>query len=118
MADVTAWTLLPPSAIIYLFMDIARLNECLRALSDPTRRRVVELLAGGARRAGDLAGATGVTAPVMSKHLRVLLASGLVDDERSVTDARVRLFFLRREVLEQVAGWFDEIARTGPSPPA
>ncbi len=43
------------------------------------------------RRAGDLADAVGVAAPTMSKHLRVLLAAGIVADERGARDARVRV---------------------------
>lgn len=45
----------------------------------------------------------------MSRHLRILLAAGLVDDERSVTDARVRLFFLRREILAETSDWVQRV---------
>jgi DNA-binding transcriptional ArsR family regulator len=75
------------------------------ALADPTRRGVVELLRDGPRRAGDLAMVTQVSPPVMSRHLRVLLNAGLVDDERSPTDARVRLFFLRKESIATLQSW-------------
>lgn len=78
------------------------------ALADPTRRRVVELLSVGPRRAGELADASHVSAPVMSRHLRVLLESGVVDDERSPADARVRLFFLKRESLAALQAWLDQ----------
>ncbi len=44
----------------------------------------------------------------MSRHLRVLLAAGIVDDERSPVDARVRLFFLRRETIEALQTWLDD----------
>lgn len=87
-----------------------QIDEYLAAIADPTRRRVVELLGTGALRAGELAGAVGVTPPVMSRHLRTLLSAGVVDDERSVTDARVRLFFLRRDVLAEVERWAREAA--------
>lgn len=85
--------------------DEAVIDECLRALSDPVRRRIVEVLTTGTRRAGELATLVGVPPSSMSKHLRVLLQSGLVDDERSVVDARVRLFFLQREPLHALADW-------------
>jgi DNA-binding transcriptional ArsR family regulator len=81
----------------------------LRTLADPTRRQVVELLGEGARRAGELAQLAGVSAPVMSRHLKVLLAGGLVDDERSVMDARVRLFFLRRDRLGRLREWLEDL---------
>jgi DNA-binding transcriptional ArsR family regulator len=80
-------------------------DRLFRALGDPTRRSVVELLRDGPRRAGDLATVAQVSPPVMSRHLRILLNAGLVDDERSPTDARVRLFFLRKESLATLQAW-------------
>lgn len=94
--------------------EVVGLSECFHLLADPTRRRVVELLATGARRAGELAAEVGVSPPVISRHLRLLLQAGIVDDERSVTDARVRLFFLRREQLEPARSWLEEISATSP----
>jgi DNA-binding MarR family transcriptional regulator len=44
----------------------------------------------------------------MSRHLRLLLESGMVDDERSPADARVRLFFLNRESLVALQAWLDQ----------
>ena len=54
--------------------DARRRRRTLAALADPVRRRSVELLAERPRRAGELAEALGVSAPVMSRHLRVLRA--------------------------------------------
>ena len=79
------------------------------ALADPTRRRVVQLLGGGARRAGELADAVGTSAPAMSRHLRVLLRAGLVADERRPEDARLRVFRLRPESMVAVRAWLDQI---------
>lgn len=93
--------------------DVQEVDEVFSLLADPTRRRVVELLSEGARRAGELADSAGVSAPVMSRHLKLLLAGGLVDDERSVTDARVRLFFLRRDRLVTLADWLEEALGPG-----
>ncbi|HLI44298.1 MAG TPA: metalloregulator ArsR/SmtB family transcription factor [Acidimicrobiales bacterium] len=93
-----------------------RLDELLPALADPVRRRAVAALATGARRAGELAAATGVSPAAMSRHLRILLAAGLVDDERSVADARVRLFFLRREPLEELSAWLGAVVAGEPWP--
>ena len=81
----------------------------LQALADPARLRVVETLSQSPRRAGDLAAAAGVPAPTMSKHLRVLLAAGIVADERSPKDARVRVFRLRRESVVAVRAWLDQV---------
>jgi DNA-binding transcriptional ArsR family regulator len=79
------------------------------ALADPTRRRVIEVLGEGARRAGELAEAAGTSAPVMSRHLRILLETGLVDDERVRGDARLRVFRLRREPVLALQAWLDQL---------
>ena len=89
--------------------DGSELAVLLQALGDPARLRVVEMLSRSPRRAGDLAAAAGVPAPTMSKHLRVLLAAGIVTDERSARDARVRVFRLRRESVVAVRSWLDQV---------
>jgi DNA-binding transcriptional ArsR family regulator len=81
----------------------------LHALAEPTRREVVELLSTGPRRAGELAAAVGVTAPAMSKHLRVLLDVGVVVDERPPDDARARVFRLRPESVVALRAWLDQL---------
>jgi DNA-binding transcriptional ArsR family regulator len=79
-------------------------------LGDETRRRVVELLAAaGPQRAGKLAEAMGVSPPTMSRHLRVLLDGGLVEDARAANDARVRMFRLRPEPFSDLRAWLDQV---------
>jgi DNA-binding transcriptional ArsR family regulator len=85
------------------------LTPVLQALADPTRLGVVQLLSDGPRRAGELAQASGLSAPAMSKHLRVLLAAGLVADERVPEDARVRVFRLRSESVVALRAWLDQL---------
>jgi len=85
----------------------------LTALADPTRRRVVQLLSGGPRRAGELAAAAGTSAPTMSRHLRVLLRAGIVADERPSDDARTRVFWLRPESITPLRDWLDELQVAG-----
>jgi DNA-binding transcriptional ArsR family regulator len=80
-----------------------------RALADPTRRRVIELLGERERRAGELAEAAGTSAPVMSRHLRILLETGFVADERVPDDARLRVFRLRRESVLALQAWLDQL---------
>jgi len=94
------------------------MDRLFGALGDPTRRAVIELLRDGPRRAGDLADAARVSAPVMSRHLRVLLKSGIVDDERSESDARVRLFFLRKDSLVPAVTWLQDLDLLGARPGA
>jgi DNA-binding transcriptional ArsR family regulator len=85
------------------------LAPVLTALADPTRRRVVQLLREGPRRAGELAAASGTSAPAMSRHLRVLLEAGIVADERRADDARARVFWLRPEAVAPLRDWLDEL---------
>jgi DNA-binding transcriptional ArsR family regulator len=85
------------------------LAPVLGALADPTRLHAVELLSTGPRRAGELAGELGVSAPAMSKHLRVLLKAGIVSDERLPEDARARVFHLRPDSVVAVRAWLDQL---------
>jgi len=85
------------------------LDGTFAALADPTRRRVIDLLRNGPLRAGELASAVDMSPPAMSRHLRVLRASGLVHEEESAEDARVRIYRLRREPFAELHGWLDEV---------
>jgi DNA-binding transcriptional ArsR family regulator len=87
----------------------SELAPVLTALADPTRRRVVQLLSEGPRRAGELATASGTSAPTMSRHLRILLRAGIVADERPSNDARTRVFWLRPEAITALRDWLDEL---------
>ena len=81
--------------------------DAFATLVDPTRRLVVEHLGRRPYRAGELAVLVGTSAPVMSRHLRMLLKAGMIIDERVESDARVRVFRLRREPLTAVQDWLD-----------
>jgi DNA-binding transcriptional ArsR family regulator len=73
----------------------ASVDRTLAALADPHRRRVVDLLRERPHRAGELAEAVGLTPPAMSRHLRALRQSGLVEESHPEFDARVRVYALR-----------------------
>ena len=79
------------------------------ALADPTRRQVVQLLGAAPRRAGELAAAVGMSAPAMSRHLRRLLQAGIVTDERTAKDARLRYFRLRPQSMAALQAWLDQL---------
>jgi len=81
------------------------LDVTLEALADPVRRRSIELLAERPRRAGELASALGVSAPVMSRHLRVLRTAELVAEEHPPFDARVRIYSLRARPMGELKAW-------------
>ncbi|HSK24374.1 MAG TPA: metalloregulator ArsR/SmtB family transcription factor [Egicoccus sp.] len=76
--------------------------ETLQALADPTRRRIVELLAEDDRSAGALAEHFEVSRPAVSRHLRVLREAGLVDVR---PDAQQRIYRLRPEPFDEVVDW-------------
>ena len=84
-----------------------QLDSTLSALADPTRRHVVDLLRERPRRAGELAAAAGTSSPAMSRHLRVLRASGLIEAGLLDEDARARVYRLRPERLRALQTWLD-----------
>lgn len=73
------------------------MNSVFKALADPTRRRVLELLRDGPMTAGDLADHFPVSKPTMSAHFSVLHEAGLVSAEKS---GRLVLYRLKMSVLE------------------
>jgi len=90
-------------------VNYSRIVDVFEALSDSTRRQVVQLLGKRPHRAGELAEAAGMSQPAMSRHLRILLTSGIVEDERVPEDARVRLFKLQPESLVAVQAFLDQL---------
>jgi len=85
------------------------LDRALDALADPTRRGVVKLLRKRPRRAGELASELEMSPPAMSRHLKVLRDSGLVEEEHDGDDARVRVYRLRQEPFRAIRKWLDEV---------
>ena len=90
-------------------MSIPNLDETLLALADPTRRRVVDLLRKKPQRAGDLATALEMSPPRLSRHLRILRKSGLIEDGGVEHDARVILYKLKPEPFETLRDWLQEV---------
>jgi DNA-binding transcriptional ArsR family regulator len=84
------------------------LDVTLAALSDGTRRGVVDLLRKRPRRASDLADALGASKPAMSRHLRVLRDSGLVETS-SKDDARERFYTLRPAPFAELRAWVEDV---------
>lgn len=88
---------------------VRELDDVLAALADPARRRVVDLLTDGPRRAGELADAVEMSGPAMSRHLRVLRGTGLVEVISLDSDARVRVYRLRAEPFTALRAWLDQV---------
>jgi len=76
--------------------------NALEALAEPTRRRIVELLAGGERSAGEIASRFDTSRPGVSRHLRVLREHGLVHVRG---DAQRRLYSLDPTPLAELDAW-------------
>lgn len=83
--------------------------RALQALAEPNRMRIVELLRGGPRTVGEIAEQLGLRQPQASKHLKVLLESGLVE---VTADANRRIYALRREPFRSLDEWFGSFTKT------
>jgi DNA-binding transcriptional ArsR family regulator len=86
----------------------ASLDTTLAALADPHRRRVIDLLRERPHRAGELAHTTGLSFPAMSRHLKTLRQSGLVEEGRDEFDSRVRIYRLRPDAIAALRSWLAE----------
>lgn len=89
-------------------MSSASLDRTLAALADPSRRRVIDLLRERPHRAGELAQAMRLSFPAMSRHLRTLRRSGLVEEAPDEFDARVRIYRLRPDAMSTLKSWLAE----------
>jgi DNA-binding transcriptional ArsR family regulator len=89
----------------------AALDLTLAALADPHRRHVIELLRVQPRPAGELAREVGLAPAAMSRHLRALKESGLVEDSHPAFDARVRVYALRPGPMAELKVWLEETER-------
>lgn len=78
-------------------------GEAFKALADPTRRRILELLRSGDLTAGELAEHFDMTKPSISHHLNALKAAGLVDAERR---GQSIVYSLNTSVLQDLMSWF------------
>jgi len=79
--------------------------QALQAIADPTRRRIVELLAVRERTAGELVAEFDLTAPAISQHLKVLREAGLVN-VRAEGQSRVQM--LNPDGLGDLEGWLEK----------
>ncbi|MGE5553487.1 MAG: autorepressor SdpR family transcription factor [Betaproteobacteria bacterium] len=78
------------------------LNLTFKALSDPTRREILRLLARGDLTAGEIADRFTITKPSISHHLSLLRQAGLVLDERRGQNI---VYSLNTTVFQDVLGW-------------
>jgi DNA-binding transcriptional ArsR family regulator len=78
----------------------------LNVLADPTRQRIVEMLATGSMSSGDIARRFDVSAPAISQHLRTLRDAKLV---RVRAQAQKRFYELDPEGVDELASWIARI---------
>ncbi|MEQ9365499.1 MAG: metalloregulator ArsR/SmtB family transcription factor [Leptospirales bacterium] len=76
------------------------------ALADPTRRRIVELLANGEMSAGDIAGNFAISAPAVSQHLKILREARLV---RARVEAQKRMYAPDPTGFAEVQDWLENV---------
>jgi DNA-binding transcriptional ArsR family regulator len=87
----------------------ANLNSTFAALADPTRRAILAQLSQGELSVKELAGPFPITAPSMTKHLKVLERAGLISRSR---DAQRRPCRLQHAPLREVAEWLEQYRRS------
>lgn len=78
-------------------------GEGFKALADPTRRRILELLRDSDLTAGELAEHFDISKPSLSHHLATLKSAGLVSDERRGQNI---VYSLNTTVMQDLIGWF------------
>ena len=82
------------------------LQKTLRALADPIRRKILDLLRGGRMSAGEITDHFDVTAAAISRHLSVLKEAALIRDTR---EGKFIYYDLNASVLEEILIWIAEL---------
>src|SRR5580698_8351195 len=85
-----------------------RLDAVFAALADPTRRAIIERLSGGEARVTEVAKPFHMSLNAVSKHIRVLEASGVVERQRKGRD---HILSINTSSLDEVDGWIERTRR-------
>ncbi len=88
------------------------LQQTLKALADPTRREILNLLKSGKRSAGEIADQFDITAAAVSRHLSVLKEADLIEDTR---EGKFIFYELNTSVLEEIMLWLTDLKGEEPS---
>jgi DNA-binding transcriptional ArsR family regulator len=78
--------------------------DAFEAIAEPNRRRILDLLRGGERPAGDVVEALSISQPGVSKHLKLLREAGLV---RVRADGQRRLYSLSPREFAAIEAWLE-----------
>lgn len=79
------------------------MGDVFKALGDPTRRKILELLQNQSLSAGEIADYFQITKPSISHHLNILKNSGLIIDERKGQNI---IYSIDMTVFQEVMKWF------------
>ena len=82
------------------------LQQTLKALADPTRREILNLLKGGKLSAGEITDHFDITAAAISRHLSVLKEADLIEDTR---EGKFIFYELNASVLEEIMLWITDL---------
>ena len=82
------------------------LQATLRALADPTRREILNLLKNQAMSAGEISEKFDITGAAISRHLSVLREAGLIRDRR---EGKYIFYELNASVLEEIMLWMKDL---------
>lgn len=85
---------------------ILGIQETLRAIADPTRREILNMLKSSRMSAGDIAEKFDITGAAVSRHLSVLREADLVSDER---EGKFIYYELNASVFEEVLLWITDL---------
>ena len=82
------------------------LQQTLKALADPTRREILNMLKGGRMSAGEITDRFPVTGAAISRHLSVLKEADLIQDTR---EGKFIYYELNASVLEEIMLWITDL---------
>lgn len=82
------------------------LQQTLKALADPTRREILNLLKSGRKSAGEIADHFDITAAAISRHLSILKEADLIEDSR---EGKYIFYTLNASVLEEILLWITDL---------
>ena len=82
------------------------LQQTLKALADPTRREILNLLKSGRKSAGEICDHFSITGAAISRHLSILKDADLIEDTR---DGKYIFYTLNASVLEEIMLWITDL---------
>lgn len=86
------------------------MGDVFKAMSDPTRRKILELLKDKSLNAGQIADYFHITKPSISHHLTILKNCGLIVDERQGQNI---MYSIDMSVFQEMMKWFIDFTKMG-----